>query len=134
MSCSLGPFLEMIGHKCMNRQPLKESPAETVFLLWSRQELTVKMKQFSLGGQRPQAKGREEDGHRKVSEHSGSQAEGQCVGASGHWGMFEKNAREGLKYGWALFCFILFELHFPHIFTHILHVMILYNFEFFKFL
>lgn len=70
MSCSLGPFLVRIGHKCMNKQPLKESPAETVFLLWSRQELTVKMKQFSLGGQRPRAKGREEGGHRKVSEHS----------------------------------------------------------------
>lgn len=48
-------------------------------------------------------------------------------------GMFEKNAREGLKYGWALFCFILFELYFPRTFTHILHLMILYNFEFFKF-
>lgn len=68
MNCSLGPFLVGIGHKCMNRQPLKE--AETVFLLWSRQELTVKKKQFSLGGQRPRAKSREEDGHRKISEHS----------------------------------------------------------------
>lgn len=70
MGCLLCPFSEGIGHVCMNRQPLKEELAETVSLLWPGRGLTIRMRQFSLGGQCARAKGREKDGRRKVFEHS----------------------------------------------------------------